>query len=614
VLDVKPAATSGSTATLHIGGNLATMQIAVDATAGGEPAHAGAADIKLNGRLDADDGTALVQLFGLDRFLTVDRLPGRLVFSASGPLDGDLQVNGRLAASGLGAGAEGRLHLAGAAPVSGTLQLSLAAADLRPSQQAMTGAAVPVSARGALAIDGAKLSLTNLAAIIGTHSLHGHATIDLTKPIGVNGAIAADKADAASVMALLLGWPRVSAPSAGWSRETIGAGAFLPIKGAVNFTVGSATLTPALTATDLKGIVHFDPATLGFDDIDGSIAGGHLTGALSFHRHADGLAARLAFSLAGASAAAIVGPVFGVGGGQLTATVQSDGFGASPLSLIGSLHGSGTMALANAQFAGLDLKAFDAAIAAAGDGAPIDLAKVRTAVNAVVAEGHVEVPQGNVAVAITSGAVSVKDGTLTTKGGGELALDGAVDLSNGTVGTRMTLSEPPPDALIASRPELSVSLDGPLSAPRRSLDVSALTTWLTLRGAELQTRRIESIEAAQHEPVAEPGSHLGSPGGHLIEPGTVVELAIPPNLLPAPGSQAREIERLQPTASPATPAQNRSGAAANDPAPPAGAQGPLDAKPDPSRPPAPINDGTASAGATAPSKRRPAPGLVGVQP
>jgi len=304
----------------------------------------------------------------------------------------------------------------------------------------------------------------------------------------------------------------------------------------------------------------------------------------------------------------------------LTAAVQGEGFGASPMSLIGSLHGSATMALANAQFSGLDLEAFDAAIAAAGAGAPIDLAKVRTAVNTVLARGHVDVPQGNVAVAIASGAASVKDGNLTTKGGGELALDGALDLGTGTIGARMTLSKPPPDALLASRPGLSVTLEGSLAGPRRSLDLSTLTTWLTLRGAELQTRRIESIEAEQHEATTGPRSHVGSPSAHLVEPGTVVELATPPNLLPAPGSQARAIERLRPTAptAPTAPAappeQNHSGAAANDPAPPVGAQQPLDGKPDMRRTPVRSDDGTASAGATAPTNWRSAPGSIGVQP
>lgn len=617
VLDVKPAATSGSTATVHVGGNLAAMPIAVDATAAGELGHASAADIKLNGRLDADDGTVLIRLFGLDHVVAVDQFPGRLVFAASGPLDGDLQVDGRLATSGFGADAAGRVRLASAAaPVTGTLQLNVAAADLRPLQQALTGqaeTAVPVSARGTLAIDGAKLSLTNLAATVGTHALQGHATIALTTPLGVEGALAADQADAPSVMALLLGWPRARAAGAVWSHQTIGAGAFGPLKGAVDFAVGSAALTPALTATGLKGVVHFDPANLSFDDIDGSLAGGHLTGALSFHRNDDGLAARLGFKLAGAAAAPIVGPGFDVGGGQLTAAVHGDGSGASPASLVGSLHGSATMALKNAQFSGLDLKAFDAAIAAAGDGAAIAPAKVQAAVGAALANGSLEVPQGNLAIAITSGAASVRDGNLTTNGDGKLALDGAVDLSSGTIGARMTLSKPPPDALVRTRPAFSVAIDGALTAPQRSLDVSSLTTWLTLREAERQTRHIESIEAAQHQAVVERARPLGPSAGHLIDPATLIELATPPNLLPAPGAQARAIEKLQPTAPPepaAPPAQNRGGAAANAPA--AGAQGPLESKQ--AQPPAPRRPDDGAAGATVPAKPQPDPGPVGAQP
>jgi hypothetical protein len=64
---------------------------------------------------------------------------------------------------------------------------------------------------------------------------------------------------------------------------------------------------------------------------------------------------------------------------------------------------------------------------------------------------------------------------------------------------------------------------------------------------------------------------------------------------------------------PVAPAQNRAGAAANNPTPPAGAQGPLDVKPDTPNA-VRSDDGTASVGTIAPTKRRPAPGLIGVQP
>ena len=64
-------------------------------------------------RLDADDGTALVALLGLDRVLAVDQLPGRMTLSAAGPLNGDLHVDGRVSASGFDAAVQGALRLNG---------------------------------------------------------------------------------------------------------------------------------------------------------------------------------------------------------------------------------------------------------------------------------------------------------------------------------------------------------------------------------------------------------------------------------------------------------------------------------------------------------------------
>ncbi|MGA2412063.1 MAG: hypothetical protein ABSG46_16975, partial [Candidatus Binataceae bacterium] len=86
--------------------------------------------------------------------------------------------------------------------------------------------------------------------------------------------------------------------------------------------------------------------------------------------------------------------------------------------------------------------------------------------------------------------------TLRGQDGSALALAGALDLGTVAIDARLTLSgEPPPHALIRARPELAITLNGPLTAPARSLDISALTGWLALRAAELQTRRLESLEA-----------------------------------------------------------------------------------------------------------------------
>ena len=69
----------------------------------------GAAQVNISGRVDADEGAALMDLIGLDRFIAVDKRPGRLTLTAKGQLNGDLVVDGQLAVGALGISANGSL-------------------------------------------------------------------------------------------------------------------------------------------------------------------------------------------------------------------------------------------------------------------------------------------------------------------------------------------------------------------------------------------------------------------------------------------------------------------------------------------------------------------------
>ena len=105
--------TAGTAAKLELGGTLGALRLTLNGEATGEPAHPEAAVIRVNGRLDADDGAALVRLLNLDRVLAVDQLPGQMTISANGPLNGDVRVNGLATAGGFSAAATGTLHLSG---------------------------------------------------------------------------------------------------------------------------------------------------------------------------------------------------------------------------------------------------------------------------------------------------------------------------------------------------------------------------------------------------------------------------------------------------------------------------------------------------------------------
>jgi hypothetical protein len=610
-LMVQQAPASGSTAQLQVSGTLAAMRLAATGVVTGEPSQLGAANIKIDTQVNAADGSVLVALLGLDRILGVDQLPGSLTISAAGPLNGDIHVDGKAAAVGLNSTVQGTLRLSGDSVPWAKLKLQAAAGDLRPLHQAMTGqpgVAVPVKAAATLAIDGSNLSFTDIAATLGKSMVRGAVAVGLDKsPISIDGSVEADEVDGAGVLATLLGLPSNLNGGNAVSSDRIGAGTFTAMNGGVTFKFARAVFTPALVASDLAGAVHFHPSVIAFDAINGSLAGGRVSGAMAFNRDPDGVAAHGKIELADAAAATILGPNLNATDGQLTLALQADGFGASPFGLIGSLHGSGALALKNIQIGGLDPAAFDAAMQAAGQSGPIDVAKVQAAVNAALAKGHLTVPEGNLPIDIRSGTLNLKDVTLDAQAGSKLALDGAVDLSNATINARMTLSEPPPpSALLPTAPELSVSIKGPFMAPQRTLDTTALMNLLTLRAAELQSRRIQSIEASRYDGMMAPAIHPDSPDVRVVPLGAVVESAVPPNLIAAPVPGVRGLERLQqPAAPPALPEQNGLGHEGAAPGVPLPVPAPIVIRPSqPRAAPAHATKSTATLGPAAPAQRQ----------
>jgi uncharacterized protein involved in outer membrane biogenesis len=529
-MTVERPAAGGSAAKLDVTGQLGLMRLTLSGQAEGIASAPAAANVQLETRLDADDGTALLVLFGADRVAAVDRLPGSLTLSAAGPLDGDIRLYARAAASGLATALQGTMRLHGDQPPSGTFQVSATAADLRPLQQALTGQlgdAVPISARAAVAINDADLALTGMAVGVGHATLRGHLKVHLASPIKVDGAIEGNDVDAAAIASLLLGLP-VQAQNAGamWSTLPGGAGAFAALDGAVAFKFDRAALTSTLAASGLRGTARFAPPQITLDDVEGTVGGGHLLGRLTFRHDADGVVGHGDIELAGADLAPLLAADGKNLGGKLTLRLDADSIGPNTAALVGGLHGNGAIELADAHFGRLDPAAFRAAVLATDPAGSVEPPKLEAAVSAALDSGGLTVPQANAVLTLTGGRLSIGNTALAAQDGAGLALAGALDLNNSRLDTRMTLSAPPPaGALIGVRPELGIALRGALAAPKRAIDVSALTGWLTLRAAELQTRRLELIEASSRPDVL----------GHVFQPAFPVVRAMPAGALTEAG-------------------------------------------------------------------------------
>src|SRR5262249_57958095 len=118
-LTIERAGKTGSVARLALGGNLGALRLTLNGEATGTPAQADAALLRVTGRLDADDGAALVRLLFLDRVVAVDQLPGQMTLTANGPLNGEIRVNALAGGGGVFARADGGRHLGAGGPARG---------------------------------------------------------------------------------------------------------------------------------------------------------------------------------------------------------------------------------------------------------------------------------------------------------------------------------------------------------------------------------------------------------------------------------------------------------------------------------------------------------------
>ena len=118
-----------------------------------------------------------------------------------------------------------------------------------------------------------------------------------------------------------------------------------------------------------------------------------------------------------------------------------------------------------------------------------------------------------------------------------MSLAGNLDLTDGSIDARLVLSGSSQAA--GARPDIFMALKGPVAAPARSIDVSALTGWLTLRAVENQAKQLREIENAQRQPkppAPQPKSELA--------PALPAPVDIRP--LPAPGRSGQPAASVGP--------------------------------------------------------------------
>ncbi|HXZ22959.1 MAG TPA: AsmA family protein [Pseudolabrys sp.] len=491
-------------AQLALSGELDDLRVNTHVRVKGDWQKPSTADLRIDATVDTPAAAPLIKLLSLDRIVAVGKGPGQLRVEATRPLGGETMLDVQLSAGGLMVQANGRGRISEDKDIKLVGNLQIADADLRPLRPvaaAMSAGALPLKLASRVAIVGGSATFDGIDAKIGGSTIHGHLAIDNASPRRIEGTLEADAVDGPALIASSIGLPlRASSASseANWSSEPFGAGLFGKFSGKIALKLKQVALLPQLTARELNGTLHLSKDEINLDDVTGALAGGRLSGQIALRSAEDGLGTHARISVTGSDAAALFS---GAGqppvSGSFALTAEVEGGGLSPVALMGALKGSGKISLADGQFAALDPRTFDVVTRAVDQGLVIEAGRISDLVGKSLNSGPLSVRRVESALSIATGQLRLNDAVVESKDAA-LSLAGTLDLTDGAINARLALSGQG-DAT-GNRPDIFVSLKGPLTAPIRSIDVSALTGWLTLRAVENQTKQLRAIENAPLQP------------------------------------------------------------------------------------------------------------------
>src|SRR5262249_2942628 len=144
------------------------------------------------------------------------------------------------------------------------------------------------------------------------------------------------------------------------------------------------------------------------------------------------------------------------------------------------LQGKGFFSIEDGKLARLDPSAFDTVIRSVDQGLPIEVARIRERIEAALARGALPV-QGDGAITIAAGKASLTASRLRAEGA-ELSASARYDLTTEALDARLALAGRTGIGNASTgRPEIAVSLQGPIDSPQRTLDIAALVDWLSMR-------------------------------------------------------------------------------------------------------------------------------------
>ena len=453
----------------------------------------GRSEFSLESRLSSGQGRPLLAALGLDRAIAAGNGPAQFEGSVTGVWRAPLRLKVKLSGTGLDAEAEGTAEPWAAEPKA-SVNLKVRSADFGPllDLRASDTLAQNIGLSSRVALSGNRLAFDDLDSAIAGSRLRGRMALVLGDERNVEGEFGLDTLDLAPAFALAIG-------AAGHdAAEPLGSGFSKGWRGRVAFQALRGTLPGGGELRPVSGVLRGDGQSLTFESIAGNIGGGEASANIDARQTGNGIALNARFQFSGVDGAALRyrGLKMPAGRASMVMTLASQGRSASALT--GALSGSGTVTLESAAVAGLDPRAFDAAIRASDGGQATDDAKLRQIVEQVLSAGALSVKSAQIPFSIGDGRIRIGATTLDAEGARAI-ISGGYDIPADQADIRASLASTATGSA-SSRPEIQLFAAGPPDALDRTVDVAALSSWLAVRAIDRETRRLDAIERGEPPP------------------------------------------------------------------------------------------------------------------
>jgi uncharacterized protein involved in outer membrane biogenesis len=466
-------------------------------------------ELSAQSKLSAEQGRSLLALLGLDRTIALGEGPAQFQGSMTGVWRAPMQLNARMSGAGLDAEAAGTAEPWAPEPEA-SVNLRVRSVNLAPlfDLKPSDALAHDISLSSHVSLSGNKLTFEDMDSTISGSRLRGHLALSLDDEKNVEGEVGLDAIDLAPAFALAIGAAGRDAT------EPLGSGLLKGWHGRIAFQALRGALPGGGELRPVSGTVKSDGQLLTFDAIKGAIGGGEASATIDARPSVNGIALNARLQLSGVDGAALRyrGLAMPAGRTSIQMTLASEGRSASALT--GALSGNGTVTLASANIAGLNPRAFDAAIRASDNGQAADDTRLRRIVEPVLSAGALPVAAAQIPFNIRDGRLRVDATTLDAKDA-RAVVSGGYDIPADQADIRVNLASTAMGSG-TSHPEIQLFTAGSPDALGRTVDVAPLSSWLAVRAIDRETRRLDSMERGE-QPATLPAS-IPSPAADAPDP------------------------------------------------------------------------------------------------